>query len=167
MDTTLEFPSSSSTPQCGGLLDSDVGCVIFPNSGDSSATPLSSSVVVVHLWLKVSTLSRSSRRFLFVLPFNLQFRGRSHLIPFAFSFSACTVQAEARRLPTTVPATLIRPPPSSPPPVSISPRSPLPILGLICVPRCPKRQHRRRQEPPVRTHARHGQGNKMRWHLYT
>jgi hypothetical protein len=49
MDTTLEFPSSSSTPWCGGLLDSDVGCVIFPNSDDSSATPASSSVAVVHL----------------------------------------------------------------------------------------------------------------------
>jgi hypothetical protein len=34
MDTTLEFPSSSSTPWCGGLLDSDVGCIIFPNSGE-------------------------------------------------------------------------------------------------------------------------------------
>jgi hypothetical protein len=30
MDTTLEFPSSSPTPWCGGLLDSDVGCVISP-----------------------------------------------------------------------------------------------------------------------------------------
>jgi hypothetical protein len=49
MDTTLEFPSSSSTPWCGGLLDSDVSYVIFPNSVDSSATPASSSVAVVHL----------------------------------------------------------------------------------------------------------------------
>jgi hypothetical protein len=81
------------------LLDSDVGCVIFPNSGDSSATPASSSVAVIHLWPKVSTLSRSSRRILSVLPFNLQFCGRSHLIPFAFSFSACTVRAEGRRPP--------------------------------------------------------------------
>jgi hypothetical protein len=60
MGTTLEFPSLSSTPWCGGLLDYDVGCVIFPNSGDSSATPTSSSVVVVHLWPKVSTPSHSS-----------------------------------------------------------------------------------------------------------
>jgi hypothetical protein len=93
MDTTLEFPSSSSTPWCGGLRESDVNSVIFPNSGDSSATPASSSVAVVHLWPKVSTPSRSSRRFLSVLPFNLQFRSRSHLIPFVFSFSACTVGA--------------------------------------------------------------------------
>jgi hypothetical protein len=49
MDTTLEFPSSSSMPWCGGLLDSDVGCVIFPNSDDSSTTPASSSIAVVHL----------------------------------------------------------------------------------------------------------------------
>jgi hypothetical protein len=34
MDTTLEFPSSSSTPWCGGLRESDVDSVIFPNSGE-------------------------------------------------------------------------------------------------------------------------------------
>jgi hypothetical protein len=34
MDTTLEFPSSSSTPWCGGLRESDVDYVIFPNSGE-------------------------------------------------------------------------------------------------------------------------------------
>jgi hypothetical protein len=115
MDTTLEFPSLSSTPWCGGLLDSDVGCVIFPNSGDSSATPESSSVVVVHLWPKVSTPSHSSRRFLSVLQFNLQFRGCSHLIPFAFSFSACTVRVEGRHVPAAVHATFDcgHPPPSA------------------------------------------------------
>jgi hypothetical protein len=32
MDTTLEFPSSSSTPWCGGLRESDVASVIFSNS---------------------------------------------------------------------------------------------------------------------------------------
>jgi hypothetical protein len=104
MDTTPEFPSPSSTSWCGGLLDSDVDCVIFPNSGDSSPTPVSPSHAVVHLWPKVSTPSRSSRRFLSVLPFNLQFRGRSHLIPFDFSFSAYTVRAEAcRRRPLSLP----------------------------------------------------------------
>jgi hypothetical protein len=69
-------PSSSSTP------------------ASSSPTPASSSVAVVHLRPKVSTLSRSSRRFLSVLPFNLQFCGRSHLIPFIFSFSVRSVRAE-------------------------------------------------------------------------
>jgi hypothetical protein len=34
MDTTLEFPSSSSTPWCGGLCESNVASVIFPNSGE-------------------------------------------------------------------------------------------------------------------------------------
>jgi hypothetical protein len=120
MDTTLEFSSSSSMSWCGGLLDSDVGCVIFPNSSDSSATPASSSVAVVHLWPNVSTPSRSSRRFLSVFPFNLQFRGRSHLIPFAFSFSACTVRVASRR---PLPPVYIRPPPSSPPPVSTPTRA--------------------------------------------
>jgi hypothetical protein len=65
----------------GRSRESDVDSVIFPNSGDS-ATPASSSVAVVHLWPKVSTPSRSSRRFLSVLPFNLQFRGHPHRIPF-------------------------------------------------------------------------------------
>jgi hypothetical protein len=86
----------------------------LPNSGDSSATPLSSSVAVVHLWPKVSTPSRSSRRFLPVLPFNLQFRGHSHLILFAFSFFSCTVRAEGRR---------------PPPPVEIRPPPPVPTVG--------------------------------------
>jgi hypothetical protein len=90
MDTTLELPSSSSTPWCGGLLDSAVGCVIFPNSGDSSATPVSSSVAVVHLWPKVSTPSRSPCRFLSVLPFPCAFGGHSHLIPIFF-FSICSI----------------------------------------------------------------------------
>nr|XP_034605865.1 ubiquitin carboxyl-terminal hydrolase 51-like [Setaria viridis] len=30
----MEFLSSSSTPWCGGLHESDVGSVVFPNSGD-------------------------------------------------------------------------------------------------------------------------------------
>jgi hypothetical protein len=34
MDTTLEFASSSSTSWCGGLRESDVDSVIFPNSGE-------------------------------------------------------------------------------------------------------------------------------------
>jgi hypothetical protein len=34
MDTTMEFISSSSTSWCGELLDSDVGSIIFPNSGE-------------------------------------------------------------------------------------------------------------------------------------
>jgi hypothetical protein len=55
-----------------------------PSRASSSPTPASSSIVVVHLWPKVSTPSRSCRRFLSVLPFNLQFHGCSHLIPFAF-----------------------------------------------------------------------------------
>jgi hypothetical protein len=71
------------------LLDSDVSCVIFPNSGDSSATPASSFVTVVHLWPKVSTPSRSSRQFLSVLPFNLQFRGHPRLIPLALHPLPC------------------------------------------------------------------------------
>jgi hypothetical protein len=85
-DTTPEFPSPSSTSWFGGLLDSDVSYVIFPNSGDSSPTPASPAHAVVHLWPKVSTPSHLSRRFLSILPFNLQFRGRSHLIHFDFSY---------------------------------------------------------------------------------
>jgi hypothetical protein len=73
---------------CGRSRESGVDCVVFPNSGDSSATPASSSVAIVHLWPKVSPPSRLSRRFLSVLPFNLQFRGCSHLIPFALISSA-------------------------------------------------------------------------------
>ncbi|XP_022680458.1 uncharacterized protein LOC111256501 [Setaria italica] len=30
----MEFLSSSSTPWCGGLHESDVGSVVFPNSGE-------------------------------------------------------------------------------------------------------------------------------------
>jgi hypothetical protein len=127
MNTTLEFPSSSSMPWCGGLRESDVDSVIFPNSGDSSATPASFSVAVVHLWPKVSTPSRSSRRFLSALPFNLQFRGRSHLILFAFSLSACTVRITCHR---PAPSAGIRPPPWSPPPVSTPARSPRPPLSV-------------------------------------
>jgi hypothetical protein len=82
VDTTLEFPSSSSMLWCGGLLDPML-------AASSSLTPASSSVVVVHLWPKASTPLRSSCRFLSILPFSLQFRGRSNLIPFAFSFSTC------------------------------------------------------------------------------
>jgi hypothetical protein len=48
MDTTMEFPSSSSTPWCARSRESGVDCVVFPNSGDSSATPASSSVAIVH-----------------------------------------------------------------------------------------------------------------------
>jgi hypothetical protein len=91
MDTTLEFPSLSSTSWCGGLLDFDVGCVIFPNSGDSSATPASSSVAAVHLWPKVSTPSRSPRRFLSVLPFPWAFGDHSRLIPVFSFFPLCSV----------------------------------------------------------------------------
>jgi hypothetical protein len=87
MDTSLELPSSSSTPWCGGLLDSDVGWVIFPNSGNSSATPASSSVAVVHLWPKVSTPSRSPRRSRSVLPFPCTFGGCPHRISISLPFS--------------------------------------------------------------------------------
>jgi hypothetical protein len=121
--------SSSSTSWCGGLRESDVNSVIFPNFGDSSATPVSSSVAIVHPWPKVSTPSRSSRRFLSVLPFNLQFRGRSHLIPFAFSFSACTIGAGLNgRLPPS-PSEFSRSP-SPPPPVRTSLRSPRSPLSV-------------------------------------
>jgi hypothetical protein len=72
------------------LLNSDVGCVIFPNSGDSSATLTSSSIVVVHLWPKLSTPSRSPRRFLSILSFPCAFGCHSHLIP-VFFFSLCPV----------------------------------------------------------------------------
>jgi hypothetical protein len=122
MDTTLEFPSSSSMSWCGGLHESDVDSVIFPNSGDSSATPASSSVAVVHLWPKVSTPSRSSCRFLSILPFNLQFCGCSHLTPFALSFYACTVGAGLHGRPPPPPSEFSRSP-SPPPPVSTSLRS--------------------------------------------
>jgi hypothetical protein len=134
MDTSLEFPPSSSTPWCGGLRESDVDSVIFPNSGDF-ATPASFSVAVVHLWPKVSTPSRSSRRFLSVLSFNLQFCGRSHLILFVFSLSACTVRIAGRRPP---PPAGIRSPPWSPPPVSTPTRSPGP-LSVQSLGRTPRR----------------------------
>jgi hypothetical protein len=67
-----------------------------PTPASSSPTPASSSIAVVHLWPKVSTPSRSSRRFLSVLLFNLQFRGHSHLILLAFSLCACTVRIAVR-----------------------------------------------------------------------
>jgi hypothetical protein len=47
----------------------------------SSPTPASSSVAVIHLWPKVSTPSRSSRRFLSVLPFPCTFGCHPHQIP--------------------------------------------------------------------------------------
>jgi hypothetical protein len=40
----------------------------------------------------VSTPSHSPRRFLSILPFNLRFRARSHLNPFALFFSTCIVR---------------------------------------------------------------------------
>jgi hypothetical protein len=134
MDTTLEFASSSSTSWCGGLLDSDVGCIIFPNSGDSSATPASSSVAVVHLWPKVSTESLSSHRFLSVLPFNLQFCGRSHLIPLPYLSQHVLFEPKVHRLPTTIPTAPgsghLRPSPTS---VSTCTRSPSPPLSVPCL----------------------------------
>jgi hypothetical protein len=53
-----------------------------PTPTSSSPTPASSSVAIVHPWPKVSTPSRSSRRFLSVLSFNIQFRCHPHRIPF-------------------------------------------------------------------------------------
>jgi hypothetical protein len=61
----------------------------------SSPTLASSSVAVVHLWPKVSTPSRSSRRFLSVLLFSCTFRGRFHLIPFTLPFSVYTVSSRS------------------------------------------------------------------------
>jgi hypothetical protein len=69
-------------------VESDVDSVVFPDSGDSSATPASPSIAIVPPWPKVSTPSCSSRRFLSVLPFPCEFGGHSHLIP-VFSFSLC------------------------------------------------------------------------------
>jgi hypothetical protein len=111
---------------------------VFPNTSDSSATPASSSVAVVHLWPKVSTPSRSSRRFLFVLPFNLQFRGRSHLILFALLFlclyclSRSLPSADHRRC-----RPWFRTPPPIPTPVSTSPLPPPSVLCLTRTPRPP------------------------------
>jgi hypothetical protein len=55
-----------------------------PTSASSSPTPASSSVTVVHLWPKVTTPSRSSRRFLSILPFPCTFGGRPHRISISF-----------------------------------------------------------------------------------
>jgi hypothetical protein len=91
-DTTMEFPPLSSTLCWGRSRESDVDSVVFPESADPSPTPASASVAIVDLWPKVSTPSRSSWCFLSVLPCNLQFCGRCHLIPFSLSFSLCTVR---------------------------------------------------------------------------
>jgi hypothetical protein len=84
------------------LLNSDVGCVIFPNSGDSSATPTSSSIVAVHLWPKLSTPSRSPRRFLSILSFPCAFGCHSHLIPVFFfpcvPFRSTSMRGSSRAL---------------------------------------------------------------------
>jgi hypothetical protein len=81
----MEFISSNSTSWCGGLLETNIDYVIlpnsgefFPNAGDSSPTPASPSLAIIPPWPKVSTPSRSSRHFLSVLPFYLQFRGHPH-----------------------------------------------------------------------------------------
>jgi hypothetical protein len=113
------------------LLDSDVGCVIFPNSGDSSATPASSSIAVVHLWPKVSTPSRSPRRSRSVLPFPCTFGGRPHRISISHRFSVLLQSP----WPSCSPPSL--PPPS--PAISAtpcrrwgSPRIPLHLLPQFC-----------------------------------
>jgi hypothetical protein len=50
----MEFISSNSTSWCGGLLETDIYSVIFPNSdeffanaGDSSPTPTSPSIAII------------------------------------------------------------------------------------------------------------------------
>jgi hypothetical protein len=58
-----------------------------PTPASSSPTPASSSVAVVHLWPKVSTPSRSSRRFLSVLPFPCMFGCHPHQIPISLPLS--------------------------------------------------------------------------------
>jgi hypothetical protein len=121
VDTTVGFPRRALRRDVLSHADPTSPPSSSPTPASSSPTLAISSVAVVHLWPKVSTPSRSSRRFFSGLPFNLQFRGRSHLIPFAFSLSACTIRITGRRPP---PPAGIRPPPWSPPPVSTPTRSP-------------------------------------------
>nr|TKW41066.1 hypothetical protein SEVIR_1G289600v2 [Setaria viridis] len=50
----MEFLSSSSTPWCGGLHESDVGSVVFPNSGElfrRHCSSLAEGTVTVLLFL--------------------------------------------------------------------------------------------------------------------
>jgi hypothetical protein len=101
----MEFISSSSTPWCCGLLDSNVGSIIFPkfgeffpNVGDSSPTPVSPFVSNVPPCPKVSTPLRSPRRSLSVLPFPCVFGGHPHLIP-VFLFFSVLFRSTSKALP--------------------------------------------------------------------
>jgi hypothetical protein len=70
MDTTLEFPSSSSTPWCCGLLDSDVGTIIFP----TPMTPLQLRWAFRH---HRSSLAESEHTIAFVSWFPFRFAVQS------------------------------------------------------------------------------------------
>jgi hypothetical protein len=126
MDTTQEFPSSSSTPWCAQSRESDVASVIFPNSGELFRRHR-------YPWPKVSTPSRSSRRFLSLLPFPCTFGGRPHRISISLPFFVLLQYRAALRL--------CRPPSLSPPIPAISatpcrrwgsPRIPLHLLPPFC-----------------------------------
>jgi hypothetical protein len=62
----MEFISSSSTLWCGGLLDSDVGSVIFPNSGEPFRLHRSSLAEGEHTITFTSSIS-----FRFVVPVHI------------------------------------------------------------------------------------------------
>jgi hypothetical protein len=111
-----------------------------PTPASSFPTPARSYVAVVHLWPKVSTSSRSSRRFLSVLPFLCTFGCHPHRIPISLPLSV-------RRKPSRpLPELHHRPPfleiqrlPSLPIVVSISLSVLSPPLSVPPLARTPRR----------------------------
>jgi hypothetical protein len=114
MDTTLEFPSSGSTPWCAQSRESDVASVIFPNS--------------VELFRRHhSSLAEGEHTIAFVSSILFRFAVQS-TVSWSFpSYSLCLffvrLYCSNRRPPAG-----IRPPPWSPPPVSTPTRSPRPLF---------------------------------------
>jgi hypothetical protein len=69
-----------------------------PTPASSSPSQASSSVAIVHPWPKVSTPSRSSRRFFSVFPFPCTFGGRPHRISISLPFSVLLCSLPSCRL---------------------------------------------------------------------
>nr|TKW40431.1 hypothetical protein SEVIR_1G246000v2 [Setaria viridis] len=88
----MEFLSSSSTPWCGGLHESDVGSVIFPNSGELFRRHCSS--------LAEGTVENRNRGFLFARSCLCPVAGRA-LAP-SPATAACTTRPGLRRAGTPV-----------------------------------------------------------------
>jgi hypothetical protein len=121
MDTTLEFPSSSSTPWWGRSRESDVDSVIFPNSGEFFPNAGDSSPLWRALSLPSFILGRrwAHHRVFLVISFPFgRSRARLEVVPIESlsPFPSCSVAVTMTELQSACAAAAgeIRLPPSSP-----------------------------------------------------